>query len=165
MIRHAPLAAAIAAIIALLIGFAATAATASVEAVNFENARQESLYTDLLAELRCLVCANQSLSDSNADLAKDLRAKVRRMVADGRSREVIVDYMVERYGEFVLYRPRFSAATFFLWVAPFVLALAGFGFVAALARRKSRQTPPNLDADTDARLQKARALIEDERHW
>ena len=161
MIRQAPLAAAIT---ALLIGFAATA-TASVEAVNFENARQESLYTDLLAELRCLVCANQSLSDSNADLAKDLRGKVRRMVADGRSRDAIVDYMVERYGEFVLYRPRFSAATFFLWVAPFVLALAGFGFVAALARRKSRQTPPNSDADTDAQLQKARALIEDERHW
>ncbi len=161
MIRQAPLAAAaIAAIIALLIGFAATA---SVEAVNFENARQESLYTDLLAELRCLVCANQSLSDSNADLAKDLRGKVRRMVADGRSREAIVDYMVERYGEFVLYRPRFSAATFFLWVAPFVLALAGFGFVAALARRKSQQVSP--DPDTDARLQKARALIEDERHW
>ena len=164
MIRQAPLAAAVAAITALLIGFA-TAATASVEAVNFENARQESLYTDLLAELRCLVCANQSLSDSNADLAKDLRGKVRRMVADGRSRDAIVDYMVERYGEFVLYRPRFSASTFFLWVSPFVLALAGFGFVAALARRKSRQASPNLDADTDARLQKARALIEDERHW
>ena len=160
MIRQAPLAAA--AIIALLIGFATTA-TASVEAVRFENARKESLYTDLLAELRCLVCANQSLSDSNADLAKDLRGKVRRMVADGRSREAIVDYMVERYGEFVLYRPRFSAATFFLWVAPFVLALAGFGFVAALARRKSRQVSP--DPDTDAQLQKARALIEDERHW
>ena len=165
MIRQAPLAAAaIAAIIALLIGFATTA-TASVEAVNFENARQESLYTDLLAELRCLVCANQSLSDSNADLAKDLRGKVRRMVADGRSRDAIVDYMVERYGEFVLYRPRFSAATFFLWVAPFVLALAGFGLVVAIARRKSRHAPPKLDADTDAQLQKARALIEDERHW
>ena len=164
MIRQTPLAAALAAITALLIGFAATA-TAKVEAVRFENVRQESLYTDLLAELRCLVCANQSLSDSNADLAKDLRAKVRRMVADGRSRDAIVGYMVERYGEFVLYRPRFSAATFFLWVAPFVLALAGFGFVAAIARRKSRRPPPKLDADTDARLQKARALIEDERHW
>ncbi len=134
-------------------------APAQVDATRFENARQESLYGDLIGELRCLVCANQSLSDSNSDLAKDLRGKVRERVLGGQSRNEIVDYMVARYGEYVLYRPRFSPANFFLWVAPFVAALAGLGFVLFLASGKSRRRPAPYSAE---QLQKARSLLEDE---
>lgn len=147
--------------LALLVTAAPGPAAAQVEVVNFGNARQEHLYHDLIDELRCLVCANQSLSESNADLAADLRARVHEMVAGGQSREAIIDYMVKRYGEYVLYRPRLSAATAFLWFAPFAVALAGFVLVFTIAKRRSRQPPPC----TAAQSQQARALLEDERHW
>lgn len=132
---------------------------ARVEAVRFETAQQESLYSGLIGELRCLVCANQSLSDSNSDLAEDLRGKVRDMVGRGQGRDEIVDYMVTRYGEYVLYRPRFSPANFFLWLAPFAAALAGLGFVVVMATRKPRRRPAPYSA---AQLQKAASLLEDE---
>ena len=135
----------------------ATAAVADVEAAQFDNAKQESLYAELVVELRCLVCANQSLSDSNADLAKDLRAKVRQMVADGRSRDAIIDYMVARYGDYVLYRPRLSAATWFLWFAPFVAVVAGLVFIWRIARRKPAPPPRS-----EAQLAHARALLRGE---
>ena len=127
---------------------------------HFETAQQESLYTGLIGELRCLVCANQSLSDSNADLAKDLRGKVREMVARGRSRAEIIDYLVNRYGEYVLYRPRFSPATFFLWVGPFLAVLAGFVFILIITTGKSRRRPEAYSAE---QLQRARTLLEDDR--
>lgn len=130
-------------------------AAAQVEAVQFATAQQEKLYRDLLRELRCLVCANQSLSDSNADLAGDLRARVYEMVAAGQSRAAIVDYMVARYGDYVLYRPRLSAATWFLWFAPFVLAAAGIVFVLLLSRGRHRAPPL-----TEAQTAQARRLLD-----
>ncbi len=160
MSRAAPLVL-IAALWAAGFGFGFGYAAAQVEAVRFANAGQEALYAGLIGELRCLVCANQSLSDSNSDLAKDLRGKVRDLVARGRGREQIVDYMVARYGEYVLYRPRFSPANFFLWAAPFVAALAGLVFVIVLATGKSRQPPEPWSAE---QLQKAKSLLKDEEH-
>ena len=133
-----------------------TPAPAQVEAVRFETARQADLYAELLQELRCLVCANQSLSDSNSGLAKDLREKVRDLVAGGRSRDEIVDYLVARYGDYVLYRPRFSPANYFLWLAPFAVVAAGLGFAVVVATRKSRRRPASYSA---AQLQKAKSLI------
>ena len=134
---------------------AAGPAAAQVEAVQFATAQQEKLYRDLLRELRCLVCANQSLSDSNADLAGDLRARVYEMVAAGQSRAAIVDFMVARYGDYVLYRPRLSAATWFLWFAPFVLAAAGIVFVLLLSRGRHRAPPL-----TEAQTAQARRLLD-----
>ncbi len=105
----------------------ADAAPASLAAVAapFASAERERRYYELLKELRCLVCQNQSLSDSDAALAGDLRAEVRRMIGDGKSDDEIVDFMTARYGDFVLFRPRFKAATWVLWLAPFVLLAAG----------------------------------------
>jgi cytochrome c-type biogenesis protein CcmH len=137
----------------------AAPATARVEAVKFETAEQEALYNGLIKELRCLVCANQSLSDSNADLAQDLRGKVYQMVSSGQSRDQIIDYMVERYSEYVLYRPRLSAATIFLWFGPFLAVLAGLIFIMLLVRKKSRQRPQIYTAE---QLQKAASLLEDD---
>jgi cytochrome c-type biogenesis protein CcmH len=112
----------------------------------------------LATELRCLVCQNQSLADSNADLAIDLKNQVREMVAAGRSDDEIRDYMVARYGDFVLYKPPFRAATLMLWVGPFlILAAAAGGLGFYLRRRYGRVVEKELTAVESAR---ARALLD-----
>lgn len=113
------------------------------KATTFATPHQEALYRDLLTELRCLVCANQSLADSNADLAKDLRAKVREMVAHGATRETITAYMVQRYGDYVLYRPPLSPATLLLWLAPFLLAALAFALAIRHIRSRTRTQTQN----------------------
>jgi cytochrome c-type biogenesis protein CcmH len=96
-------------------------------------------------KLRCLVCQNQSLADSNAELAGDLRREVREQVTAGRSDEQIVDYLVQRYGDFVLYEPPFKATTALLWVGPFVLLVAAaLVLVATLRRRRRAPEEPAL---------------------
>jgi cytochrome c-type biogenesis protein CcmH len=93
---------------------------------------------NLSEKLRCLVCQNQSLADSNAELAEDLRKQVRAQVAAGKSDDQIISYLVERYGDFVLYEPPFKATTALLWLGPFVLlAAAGAALVLVLRRRRS----------------------------
>jgi cytochrome c-type biogenesis protein CcmH len=135
-------------------------AQARVEAVQFDTPRQEALYNELILELRCLVCANQSLSDSNAELAQDLRRKTAEMVQRGEDRESIVKYMVDRYGEFVLYKPRLTTATVFLWFGPFVVFLLVAFLVARFIRSQSRQPRDTPDPD---RLEEARSLLDDEK--
>ena len=89
--------------------------------LEFETSAQEAQYQQLLRELRCTVCQNQSLVDSNAQLAADLRAQVYEMTIAGHDREAIIGFMVRRYGDFVLYRPPLRAETWPLWFAPFML--------------------------------------------
>ncbi len=134
-------------------------AASTVEVVSFATPQQENLYRKMLTELRCLVCANQSLSDSNAELAKDLRGKVQKMVAHGQNRAAIVAYMTNRYGEYILYRPRFSGATLLLWVSPLLLLLLGLAAAVRLVARKSSRSETAYSA---AQLQKVGALLKDE---
>jgi cytochrome c-type biogenesis protein CcmH len=103
----------------------------------------EQRIRQLEEKLRCLVCQNQSLADSNAELAGDLRKQVRDQVAAGRSDDEIVGYLVQRYGDFVLYEPPFKASTALLWIGPFLLlaAAAGFLFVAVRRRRNAPEEP------------------------
>src|SRR5690606_27707172 len=89
---------------------------------------------NLSAQLRCMVCQNQSIDDSNAELARDLRVLVRERLTDGDTDEQVIDYVVSRYGEFVLLKPRVSARTLILWAAPVVLLLIG-GLVLVLMAR------------------------------
>ena len=105
-------------VVLLTVLLSAGAANAKVEIVEFENSSQKELYQTLIHQLRCLVCQNQNLADSNADLAVDLRRKVRVLINDGKEYDDIVDYMVSRYGEFVMYRPQFNTSTLFLWLSP-----------------------------------------------
>jgi cytochrome c-type biogenesis protein CcmH len=108
----------------------------------------------LAAELRCLVCQNQSLADSNADLAIDLKNQVRSQIREGRSDAQIRDYMVARYGDFVLYSPPWKAATALLWAGPFLLLVAGaFALVMYLRSRRARVVTTELTADEHARAQ------------
>jgi cytochrome c-type biogenesis protein CcmH len=102
------------------------------------NESENQRIRNLSEKLRCLVCQNQSLADSNAELAEDLRKQVRAQVAAGKSDEQVLGYMVERYGDFVLYEPPFRASTALLWVGPFVLlAAAAAALILVLRRRRS----------------------------
>ena len=90
-------------------------------------------------KLRCLVCQNQSIEESNAELAVDLRRQIREMIAEGRSDANIIDFMVQRYGDFVLYQPPFKAATLLLWLGPGVLLVTGLGVLIYSLRRRRVQ--------------------------
>jgi cytochrome c-type biogenesis protein CcmH len=99
------------------------------------------------AELRCLVCQNQTIADSHADLAQDLRRQVREMLVRGDSDQQVIDYMTARYGDFVLYRPPFKATTALLWVGPLLLLLGGITALALVLRRRSRMSPDRFEPD------------------
>jgi cytochrome c-type biogenesis protein CcmH len=107
----------------------------------------------LSAELRCMVCQNQSIDDSNADLAKDLRLLVRKRITDGDTDKQVLSYIVSRYGEFVLLKPRFSVRTLLLWGAPVLLILAGGVLLTVFVRKSAgKPTGSKLTADEQARL-------------
>ena len=123
----------------------------------FSTPEHEQRYHALIDELRCLVCQNQTIADSNAPLASDLRREVYRMVEDGRSAEEIAGFMVARYGEFVLYRPTLGGRTLLLWIGPFVLAAAGLAALVAHQRRRRQTRPAPLD---EAARERVRRIIE-----
>lgn len=114
---------------------------------------QEARARALSAELRCLVCQNQSIDDSNAPLAKDLRILVREQIKSGKSDEAVMAYIVERYGEFVLLRPRLNLNTLLLWLAPLLL-LGGAGYAVHRAMRRKEPVPVEapLSAEEQRRL-------------
>ena len=100
-------------------------------------------------ELRCLVCQNQTLADSHAALAEDLRREIRLQMQAGKSNQEVMDYLVSRYGDFVRYRPPFNTTTALLWVGPFVLMLAGLVSLVLMLRRRQTSSP---EASSDAPL-------------
>ena len=104
-------------------------------------------------ELRCLVCQNQTLAESNAPLAMDLRNQIREQLAAGKSDREVVDYLVARYRDFVRYRPPLKASTALLWAGPFLFLIGGFYFLARLLRRR-RVPPPELTSAERARAAK-----------
>lgn len=136
--------------------FLAGSAHAVIEAYEFKSAQMEASYLKLIDELRCLVCQNQNLSGSNADLARDLRRQTYEMLMQGNSPDQVVQFMVDRYGDFVLYRPRLKSSTLLLWLGPFVLLVLVLAFVIRRMYRMQKLVPPNADA-----LQRARQLLSD----
>lgn len=122
----------------------------------FASAQHEARYKRLNAELRCLVCQNQNIAGSDAALAQDLRREVFRMLNEGLSDEQIVDYMVQRYGDFVLYRPPVKGTTLALWAGPFVLVVLGLVFLWRVMNRRRATTVAQapLSADERERLRK-----------
>ncbi|MCG5513975.1 cytochrome c-type biogenesis protein [Ectothiorhodospira shaposhnikovii] len=128
-----------------------------LDPTDFDDPVLEQRYRAMLHELRCTVCQNQSLADSDAGLARDLRRELRDQLRAGATDEQIIDYMVARYGQFVLYRPPLSAATFLLWTGPFILLLIGLAALY-LTARKSRQRDEQPIADAAAR-ERARRLL------
>ena len=127
---------------------------AAVEVLNFESEQQQEDYKELIEELRCLVCQNQNLADSNADLAKDLRQQTYDMISQGKSKQEVADYMVARYGDFVLYRPPLKGKTLLLWLGPALFLFIGGIVMLTIMRRKKNA----LTVDQASR-ERARALL------
>lgn len=109
----------------------------------------EAKVLKIAAELRCLVCQNQTIADSNADLAVDLRNQVRDMVKRGDSQSQIVDYMTARYGDFVLYRPPVKGTTALLWFGPAALLVGGLAVFLVVLRRRNRLGADRFEADPE----------------
>lgn len=126
----------------LLILAVAIFAVAPVGAIDtgvaFDDPELQARYDKMISEVRCLKCQNQSIKDSNVFLASDLRREIRRLIAEGKTDAEIQDFLVTRYGEFALYRPRTSGKTLVLWIAPFLLVLfGGFAMFRVLRHRMS----------------------------
>jgi len=143
-------------LLALLVCVHVHAFAQADEVANPDPAVEQRL-KDLGEELRCLVCQNQTIADSNAPLALDLRNQIRVQVKQGRSDDEIRAYMTERYGDFVLYKPPFKATTALLWVGPFALAPLGLAILGAIVRR--RLSPegagaPALSAEQRAEIER-----------
>jgi cytochrome c-type biogenesis protein CcmH len=140
----------------LMLGLAAVA-QAGVEVHEFDSPEQEAKYRELTEELRCTVCQNQNIADSNAELATDLRRKTYQMVREGKSKAEIKDYMVQRYGNFVLYKPPVTAGTSLLWAGPFLFLLFGGWLLLRFIRRHRQSRRP--DGIDEAQLRRAAALL------
>ncbi len=128
-----------------------------VEVHEFSNKEDEQQFKTLINELRCLVCQNQNLADSNAELAQDLRKEVYQMIKSGQSSDEIVAFMVARYGDFVLYKPPFKAQTYILWIGPFVFLLLAVVFLFVFIKNKKTDKEKEM---TDEEKQRAKLLIE-----
>jgi cytochrome c-type biogenesis protein CcmH len=124
----------------LLLGTGPLQAGVTLEAFKFETKAEEQHFKGLIEELRCLVCQNQSLLDSDAPLAHDLRAEVYNMIQAGKSDEEIITFLVARYGDFVLYNPPLKPSTWLIWFGPFVLLLIA-AFLLLCAVRRQKNTP------------------------
>ncbi len=129
-------------LLALLLWLACSPALAQANSqadaapLQFRDAAEETRFHALAAELRCVMCQNQSLADSNALIALSLRREVLQLMRDGHSNGEIKDFLVERYGEFVLYKPKVEASTWLLWLGPGLLLLVGAGVVVGILRKR-----------------------------
>jgi len=128
-------------VFAFMLALAAQTAHA-LEPVDYRSPSEEQRFKALTAELRCVMCQNQSIADSNAPIAHDLRAEVLRLMREGKSDDEIKRYLVERYTEFVLYEPPMHGGNWLLWAGPFLLLLGGGFWVARIIRKKSGGAEP-----------------------
>lgn len=127
---------------------------AAVEIKQFSNTEQEQRYKHIIDELRCLVCQNQNISGSNAGLAQDLRKQVYKMIMAGEDDAAIFDFMVTRYGDFVLYRPPFKATTLFLWLGPFIILALGLFVLVRFIRQHEKIVTKELNSADKEKLKK-----------
>jgi len=147
----------------LLLVAGGTASAAALEVRTFDDPVKQARYEKLVKELRCLVCQNQSLADSDADLAQDLRDEVFRIIQSGRSDAEAVDFLVSRYGDFVLYRPAVKPLTILLWAGPALLfALAGGMAWRQYAKRRTAGEEAPLSPAERARLERLKKSSADD---
>lgn len=117
--------------------FVSMGAFAQQDRYQFDNNKQAILFEELTKELRCPKCQNQNIADSDAVVAKDLRDKVLALVKEGKSKDEVIDYMIDRFGYFVHYDPPVTPATLVLWVLPVLIVIVGFGFIVIRQRKAS----------------------------
>lgn len=139
----------------LLVLCSASAAQAAIDAYAFKDEVERARYTELTRELRCPKCQNQDIADSNAPIAADLRKEIFRMLDEGQSNQQIIDFMVDRYGDFVRYRPPLTGKTALLWFGPAALLLGGLVIIGVIVRRRRGAgpgAPETLSPDERKRL-------------
>ena len=149
--------------------FCSVSAWASIDVLNFTSPEQEKEYQQLTQELRCPQCQNNNIADSNATIAVDMRAKVFELLQEGKSKQQVVDYMVQRYGNFVTYDPPLTAATIMLWVLPLLLVLFGISLVLrrrpkiqnAIQNQEQNVSVEQMESLTDAERQRLQELLKD----
>ena len=149
--------------------FCSVSACASIDVLNFTSQEQEKEYQQLTQELRCPQCQNNNIADSNATIAVDMRAKVFELLQEGKSKQQVVDYMVQRYGNFVTYDPPLTAATIMLWVLPLLLVLFGIALVLrrrpkiqnAIQNQEQNVSVEQMESLTDAEQQRLQELLKD----
>lgn len=117
---------------------------AAIDPHEFSSPAEEQRYQDLIAELRCVVCQNQSLADSNAELAQDLRQQVYEMIKDGSNDKEIKEFLVSRYSDFVLYRPPLKPSTYLLWFGPLLLLIIGIAAVVVVIKHRNRESAATM---------------------
>ena len=132
----------------------------AVDAYSFSNPEQQADYQSLVSELRCLVCQNQTIGDSNAELAADLRRQVYEMLQQGKSKDDVLQFMTERYGDFVLYKPPFKATTGLLWLGPVAFLVVGLIAVFFMIRHKKTKLTTDVAEDAE-KLAAVRRLLDD----
>ncbi len=141
----------------LCVLFVSSQANARFETHDFASPQMEKDYNVLVQELRCLVCQNQNLADSNAELAQDMRLRVYKMLSEGSSKDEIVEFMVVRYGDFVMYRPPVKSTTFLLWFGPLIFfAVAAIVVVSYMRRQKK-----GIEVVDEQQQKKAKSLLDD----
>ncbi len=129
--------------------------SAPPDPIVFADTAQEARYENLIKQFRCLVCQNQTIADSNAELAQDLRIEISGMIKDGKTDQQVIDFLVARYGEFILYLPRLNTTTFLLWFLPGILLILGLLIVLGVIKRRSNQKQElALDKNAEKRLNK-----------
>ncbi len=132
---------------------------AGIETYTFETPEQERIYHKLTEELRCLVCQNQNIAGSNAELAQDLRKKAYEQVKQGKSEKQVKRWMVDRYGDFVLYSPPIKSTTLFLWAGPLLFLLIAFVVLWRIGRARRNQ-PSEVEPVDEQSLEQARHMLE-----
>ncbi|KJY83085.1 cystathionine gamma-synthase [Vibrio galatheae] len=132
---------------------------AAIEIHEFDTLEQELQFKELGSTLRCPKCQNNTIADSNAELAVDLREKVYEMTKAGKSKQEIIDYMIARYGNFVTYNPPFTVATSILWLGPLSVVLFGFGFILIRSRKRSSTAIKDQQQWDDEKEARLKALL------
>lgn len=139
----------------LLVALVGTSAHAAEALPAAQDPALEARMQAITAELRCLVCQNQTIADSHAELAQDLRQQVRELLQQGKSEQEIRTYMTARYGDFILYRPPLNRNTFLLWAAPALLMVVGVGALVVVLRRRNRLPDEQFDPEAPAQASSA----------
>jgi cytochrome c-type biogenesis protein CcmH len=136
------------------------AAAYTLQEFPFDSPAQERTFRDLTSKLRCLVCQNESLAGSQADLAQDLRKEVYGMLKEGKDQDEIITFLVDRYGDFVLYQPQIKPSTYLLWFGPFVLIGVGGWLLLRALKAKKAEPEPETNAAESARIHQLLAAAE-----
>lgn len=144
----------------ILFGLVPAVFAAPIEVQQFDNAKQESDYRALIQELRCPQCQNNNIADSNATIATDMRHKTLELLKQGKSKDEVVDYMIERYGNFVTYDPPLTPATILLWLMPALLILLGF-FVLFKRKKQPQQAVQNAQKSANIDQQRLAEILKE----